>query len=177
MMNKGLEVLEAVHLFDIEIDRIEVVIHPQSIIHSMVEMGDGSIIAQLSEPDMRLPISYALNYPARGEYVFSPTSLYSLGSLTFRRPDRNAFPALDLAYRAGREGGTLPAVMNAANEVAGEAFLDGRIAFPQIMRLVTRVMNSHSSTSKPDLGGILAADRDARRKAQSLIDCQGEPLS
>ncbi len=177
MMNKGLEVLEAAHLFDIEIDRIEVVIHPQSIIHSMVEMGDGSIIAQLSEPDMRLPISYALNYPARGECVFSPTSLFSLGSLTFRRPDRNAFPALDLAYRAGREGGTLPAVMNAANEVAGEAFLDGRIAFPQIMRVVTRVMNSHSSTSKPDLGGILAADRDARRKAQSLIDCQDEPLS
>lgn len=136
MMNKGLEVLEARWLFDIPLDRIDVVIHPQSVIHSLVEMCDGSLLAQMSQPDMRLPISCALYYPERSPNVFQETVLPGLEPLTFFKPDRELFPALDLAYQAGRMGGTMPAVLNAANEEAGKAFLNERIPFLAIMDVV-----------------------------------------
>ncbi len=169
MMNKGLEVLEAHWLFGISLDRIEVVIHPQSVVHSLVETTDGSLLAQLSLPDMRLPISYALYYPERAPHPYRKTVLSELEGLTFRSPDRDTFPALDLALRAGREGGTLPAVLNAANEVAGTAFLAGQISFLQIMEVVEKVMDGHRVVVGPDLEGILAADRWARREAGEVI--------
>ncbi len=169
LMNKGLEVLEAHWLFGIPLDRIEVVIHPQSVIHSLVETTDGSLLAQLSLPDMRLPISCALYYPDRAPGPYRETVLTELEGLTFRRPDRELFPALDLALRAGRAGGTLPAVLNAANEVAGEAFLAGEIQFLEIMEVVEAVMDGHRLLREPDLEGILAADRWARREAEEVI--------
>ena len=169
MMNKGLEVLEAHWLFGLPLDRIEVIIHPQSVVHSLVETVDGSLLAQLSLPDMRLPISYALYYPERSPRSFRETDLSELEGLTFRRPDRRLFPALDLAYRAGREGGTMPAVMNAANEAAGEAFLSGEIPFLKIMEVVEAVMNDHRLVEAPDLEAILAADRWAREEAGRVI--------
>ncbi len=172
MMNKGLEVLEAHWLFGVPLDRIEVIIHPQSVIHSLVETTDGSLLAQLSLPDMRLPISYALYYPGRSPHPFRPTVLSRLEGLTFRRPERRLFPALDLAFRAGREGGTMPAVMNAANEVAGEAFLAGKIPFLEIMEVVEAVMNGHRVVDKPDLESILDADRRARERARAVISNQ-----
>src|SRR5205085_9142147 len=126
LFNKGLEMIEARWLFEIEMGRVQVIIHPQSVVHSMVEFVDGSIIAQLSTPDMCLPIQYALTYPARAASDRVQTNLAKLGSLTFEEPDRDRFPALDLARRAGEIGGTLPAVFNAANEVAVEAFINRR---------------------------------------------------
>ncbi len=169
MMNKGLEVLEAHWLFGLPLDRIEVIIHPQSVVHSLVETVDGSLLAQLSLPDMRLPISYALYYPARSPRSYRETDLSELEGLTFRRPDRRLFPALDLAYRSGREGGTMPAVINAANEAAGEAFLSGEIPFLKIMEVVEAVMNDHRLVEAPDLEAILAADRWAREEAGRVI--------
>lgn len=170
MMNKGLEVLEAHWLFSIPLDRIEVVIHPQSIVHSLVETTDGSLLAQVSLPDMRLPISYALYYPDRSPQSFRRTVLTDLEALTFRKPDRDLFPALDLAGRAGRVGGTLPAVLNAANELAGEFFLAGKIPFLKIMEVVEQVMDSHQVEEKPDLKAILKADRWARGKSEEIIE-------
>lgn len=172
MMNKGLEVLEAHWLFGMPLDRIEVIIHPQSVIHSLVETVDGSLLAQLSLPDMRLPISYALYYPERSPRACRETVLGELEGLTFRRPDRRLFPALDLAFRAGREGGTMPAVMNAANEAAGEAFLAGEIPFLEIMEVVEAVMDGHRVAADPDLGAILDADRWARERARAVISNQ-----
>ncbi len=169
MMNKGLEVLEAHWLFGLPLDRIDVVIHPQSIVHSLVEMSDGSLLAQLSRPDMRLPISYALYYPARAPHFFQETTLPGLEPLTFREPDRDLFPALDLAREAGSVGGTLPAVMNAANEIAGEAFLANKIPFTGIMEVVAGVMGEHEPVPALDLAAIMAADRRARRKTEEMI--------
>src|SRR2546427_295137 len=132
LFNKGLEMIEARWLFDVEIDRVSVVVHPQSVVHSMVEFIDGSVLAQLSTPDMCLPIQFALTYPERAPSARVQTNLAKLGSLTFEEPDLDRFPALTLARRAGEVGGTLPAVLNAANEVAVEAFVNRRINFPQI---------------------------------------------
>lgn len=165
LFNKGLEMIEARWLFDIEMARVDVVVHPQSIVHSLVEYVDGSMIAQLSTPDMCLPIQYALCYPDRQRSERVQTSLAKLGTLTFEEPDQDRFPALGLARRAGEVGGTLPAVFNAANEVAVDAFLAGRLSFPGITELVTRVMTQHRVVEHPSLEQILEADRGARREA------------
>ncbi len=167
LFNKGLEMIEARWLFDIEMPRVSVVVHPQSIVHSMVEYVDGSIIAQLSAPDMCLPIQYALTYPRRVGSERVQTNFAKIGSLTFEEPDTDRFPALGLARRAGEMGGTLPAVLNAANEVAVEAFCAGKISFPQITELVRRTMDAHQVAEKPDLQAILEADRWAREIAAS----------
>ncbi|MBI3879758.1 MAG: 1-deoxy-D-xylulose-5-phosphate reductoisomerase [Verrucomicrobia bacterium] len=165
LFNKGLEMIEARWLFDIEMARVDVVVHPQSVVHSMVEFVDGSMIAQLSTPDMCLPIQYALLYPERAKSDRVQTSLAKYGSLTFEEPDLDRFPALGLARRAGEVGGTLPAVLNAANEVAVEAFCQRKISFPQISALVKRVMDAHHVTAHPTLEQIIAADAWARAEA------------
>jgi 1-deoxy-D-xylulose-5-phosphate reductoisomerase len=165
LFNKGLEMIEARWLFDIEIGRVSVVVHPQSVIHSMVEFADGSILAQLSTPDMCLPIQYALTYPERAPNERVQTNLARLGSLTFEDPDPDRFPALDLARRAGEIGGTLPAVLNAANEVAVEAFANGRISFLQIPETVAQTLHAHQVVPHPTLDQILAADAWARKTA------------
>ncbi|HEY3856613.1 MAG TPA: 1-deoxy-D-xylulose-5-phosphate reductoisomerase [Verrucomicrobiae bacterium] len=165
LFNKGLEMIEARWLFDVEIGRVRVVVHPQSIVHSLVEFVDGSMIAQLSTPDMCLPIQYALTYPARIGSDRVQTNLAKLGQLTFEEPDREKFPALDLARKAAEAGGTLPAVLNAANEVAVSAFVERRISFPQISETVARVMNSHAVVTHPNLEQILQADAWARQEA------------
>ncbi|HEV2211665.1 MAG TPA: 1-deoxy-D-xylulose-5-phosphate reductoisomerase [Verrucomicrobiae bacterium] len=165
LFNKGLEMIEARWLFDVEIGRVSVVVHPQSVVHSLVEFVDGSMLAQLSTPDMCLPIQYALTYPQRAPSQRVHTSLAQLGSLTFEEPDPDRFPALDLARRAGEVGGTLPAVLNAANEVAVEAFINRRLTFTQIPELVRRTMERHEVVNHPSLEQILAADAWARRVA------------
>ncbi len=165
LFNKGLEMIEARWLFDIGIDRVGVVVHPQSIVHSMVEFVDGSMLAQLSTPDMCLPIQYALTYPERASSERVQTNLARLGSLTFEEPDVDRFPALGLARRAGEIGGTLSAVLNAANEVAVEAFVNGQINFPQITETVRRTMDRHQVVPHPALEQILEADAWARREA------------
>jgi len=162
LFNKGLEMIEARWLFDIEMARVGVVVHPQSVVHSMVEFVDGSIIAQLSTPDMCLPIQYALTYPARAASDRVQTNFAKLGRLDFEEPDLERFPALNLARRAGETGGTLPAVFNAANEVAVEAFCNRRITFDQIPGLVARVMEQHKVVEHPSLEQIVAADAWAR---------------
>jgi 1-deoxy-D-xylulose-5-phosphate reductoisomerase len=164
LFNKGLEMIEARWLFDIEIGRVRVVIHPQSIVHSLVEFVDGSMLAQLSTPDMCLPIQYALTYPERVGSDRVQTNLAKLGQLTFEEPDRERFPALDLARKAAEAGGTLPAVLNAANEMAVNAFVEGRIGFPQISEAVARIMARHSIVAAPRLEQILEADDWARRE-------------
>jgi 1-deoxy-D-xylulose-5-phosphate reductoisomerase len=165
LFNKGLEMIEARFLFDIEMSRVSVVVHPQSVVHSMVEFVDGCMLAQLSTPDMCLPIQYALTYPERACSDRVQTNLAKLGSLTFEEPDPERFPALDLARRAGEVGGTLPAVFNAANEVAVEAFVNGRINFPQISETVSQALNRHQVVPHPTLEQILAADAWARQEA------------
>lgn len=165
LFNKGLEMIEARWLFDIEMNRVDVVVHPQSVIHSMVEFVDGSILAQLSTPDMCLPIQYALTYPERVSSARVQTSFPKIGSLTFEEPDLERFPALNLAREAGTRGGTLPAVLNAANEVAVEAFCAGKISFPGITRLVSETMRAHSLVQNPSLEQILQADLWARQWA------------
>ncbi len=162
LFNKGLEMIEARWLFGIEMERVSVVIHPQSVVHSLVEFIDGSVLAQLSTPDMCLPIQYALTYPARVRSDRVQTNLAKLGSLTFEEPDHERFPALQLARRAGEAGGTLPAVLNAANEAAVAAFCDGRIGFDQISQSVARAMERPQLVSHPSLEQILAADTWAR---------------
>lgn len=169
LFNKGLEMIEARWLFDIGMDRVEVVVHPQSIVHSMVEFVDGSILAQLSTPDMCLPIQYALTYPHRATSQRVRTDFARLGQLTFEEPDTDRFPALLLARRAGETGGTLPAVLNAANEVAVEAFCARRISFPQITDTVRQVMDSHPVVEQPTLEQVLAADAGARAAAARII--------
>jgi 1-deoxy-D-xylulose-5-phosphate reductoisomerase len=165
LFNKGLEMIEARWLFDIEMARVKVVVHPQSVVHSMVEFVDGSMLAQLSTPDMCLPIQYALTYPERARSERVQTNLAKLGSLTFEEPDEERFPALGLARRAGEEGGTLPAVLNAANEVAVEAFIQKRINFPQITETVRRTMERHRVVPHATLDQILEADAWARAEA------------
>jgi 1-deoxy-D-xylulose-5-phosphate reductoisomerase len=165
LFNKGLEMIEARWLFDIEMARVGVVVHPQSIIHSMVEFVDGSLIAQLSTPDMCLPIQYALTYPTRAASDRVQTNFPKIGSLTFEEPDVERFPAIELARRAGEVSGTLPAVFNAANEVAVEAFVNRKINFLQITETVRRVMDTHKIVEHPTLEKILEADAWARQEA------------
>ena len=167
LFNKGLEMIEARWLFDVEMGRVGVVVHPQSVVHSLVEFVDGSMLAQLSTPDMCLPIQCALTYPERAASERVQTNLAKLGSLTFEEPDADKFPALDLARRAGEAGGTLPAVLNAANEVAVEAFVNRRIHFLQIAETVRRTMDRHNVVAHPAFEQILEADAWARREAAS----------
>jgi 1-deoxy-D-xylulose-5-phosphate reductoisomerase len=165
LFNKGLEMIEARWLFDVEMARVGVVVHPQSIVHSMVEFVDGSLIAQLSTPDMCLPIQYALTYPKRVASDRVRTDFPKIGTLTFEAPDPERFPALALARQAGEVGGTLPAVLNAANEIAVEAFVSRKISFPEITETVRRTMAAHQVVAQPSLTQILAADAWARRTA------------
>src|SRR5689334_7285103 len=169
LFNKRLEMIEARWLFDIEMGRVSVVVHPQSVVHSLVEFVDGSMLAQLSTPDMCLPIQYALTYPDRAPSERVQTDFAKLGSLTFEEPDEEKFPALNLARRAGETGGTLPAVLNAANEIAVEAFLQKRSNFPSIWGTVERVMDRHTPVAHPDLDAILRADQWARSEARRVI--------
>jgi 1-deoxy-D-xylulose-5-phosphate reductoisomerase len=174
LFNKGLEMIEAHWLFGIEMARVDVVVHPQSIVHSMVEFVDGSVLAQLSHSDMCFPIQYAVTWPDRVANTLPPLDFGKLQKLDFATPRFDDFPALNLARRAGEVGGTLPAVMNAANEVAVSAFLDRRIAFPRIWQLVEEVMNRHRSVANPNLDAILDADRWAR---ESTVGLTGAPLT
>jgi 1-deoxy-D-xylulose-5-phosphate reductoisomerase len=170
LMNKGLEVIEARWLFDVPLEMIEIVVHPQSIIHSLVEFQDGSVLAQLGIPDMRIPIAYALSYPARLPLQLKRLQLSQCGHLEFYEPDYNRFPALGLAFTALRQGGVMPAVLNGANEVAVEAFLDARINFPAIARIVALTMEKINNGSEDSLDDILAADLSARREAGKIIE-------
>ena len=165
LFNKGLEMIEARWLFDIEMARVGVVVHPQSIVHSMVEFVDGSLIAQLSTPDMCLPIQYALTYPARAASARVQTNFPKIGTLTFEEPDTERFQSILLARRAGEICGTMPAVLNAANEVAVDAFVNRKINFPQITETVRRTMDAHKVVAHPTLEQILEADAWARREA------------
>ncbi len=169
LMNKGLEVIEAKWLFDVEFDQIKVLVHPQSIIHSMVEFVDGAVMAQLGIPDMRIPIQYALSYPSRWPNDLPKLNLTEIAELTFEAPDLERFPSLKLAYQAGKSGGTMPTVLNAANEVAVARFLKREISFLDIPLTVESVMEKHNNISKPSLDDILEADRWAREKAQNII--------
>jgi 1-deoxy-D-xylulose-5-phosphate reductoisomerase len=169
MMNKGLEVIEAHWFFHVPPERIEIVIHPQGIIHSLVEYVDSSIIAQLSVPDMRIPIAYALSYPQRLATGLPGLNLAELNHLTFDPPDFEKFPSLKLAYEALERGGTLPAVLNAANEVAVEAFLQGKIGFSHIPQVVSATMNGHKTTPLRGVEDALEADHWAKEKALDFI--------
>jgi 1-deoxy-D-xylulose-5-phosphate reductoisomerase len=170
MMNKGLEVIEARWLFDLPPERIEVLIHSQSIIHSLVEYVDGSVIAQLSNPDMRVPIAHALGFPERIASGATPLDLAAIGQLSFERPDAGRFPCLDLAYSALRAGGTAPAVLNAANEVAVAAFLEGRLAYTAIPQVIEQVLARTPAAAADSLQGVLEADSAARRAAADGVE-------
>ena len=169
LMNKGLEVIEAHWLFGLPYEQIQVLVHPQSIVHSLVELVDGSVLAQLGPPDMRLPIQFALTFPERWPAPWPRLSLADVGSLTFAEPNKELFPCLSLAYAAGKEGGTMPAVLNAANEEAVEAFLQERIAFLDIPRVIGEVLETHQNKERPTIDDTLAADRWARRQAQHIM--------
>jgi 1-deoxy-D-xylulose-5-phosphate reductoisomerase len=169
LMNKGLEVIEAHELYGTSYDQIDVVVHPQSVVHSMVEFSDGSTIAQLSMPDMRLPIGYALGYPSRISTPFGRIDWTSLSRLDFEAPDRATFRCLDLAYAAGRAGGTAPAALSAANEVVVEAFLGGRIMWAQIANYVERVMERFNVTTPQSEDDVLAADAEGRQLAEEAL--------
>jgi 1-deoxy-D-xylulose-5-phosphate reductoisomerase len=169
LFNKGLEMIEAHWLFGVEMKRVEVVIHPQSIVHSMVEFADGSTLAQLSYSDMCFPIQYAVTWPDRVPNTLPPLDFSKLSKLEFFSPRYEDFPALNLARRAGETGGTLPAVMNAANEIAVAAFLDRQLGFPQIWRTVEEVMERHTAVAHPDLDAILRADQWAREEGTRFV--------
>jgi 1-deoxy-D-xylulose-5-phosphate reductoisomerase len=169
LFNKGLEMIEAHWLFGVEMNRVEVVIHPQSIVHSMVEFTDGSTLAQLSYSNMCFPIQYAVTWPDRVPNSLPPLDFSKVSKLEFSTPRYDDFPALNLARRAGETGGTLPAVMNAANEIAVAAFLERKVRFPEIWEIVEHVMNQHTPVAHADLDAILAADQWARAQAQGCI--------
>ncbi len=173
LFNKGLEMIEARWLFDVEIDRVGVLVHPQSVVHSMVEFVDGSILAQMSTPDMCLPIQYALTYPERVSSQRVHTDFVGLGALSFEEPDMEKFPALRLARCAAETGGTMPAVLNAANEIGVERFCAGRIRFDQISGLVSEIMDAHEVIQSPTLEEILAADAWARATAGQGVGSAG----
>src|SRR6266478_6461878 len=175
LFNKGLEMIEAHWLFGVEMRRVEVVIHPQSIVHSMVEFSDGSVLAQLSYSDMCFPIQYAVTWPDRVPNTLPPLDLGKLSELKFAQPRYDDFPALNLARRAGETGGTLPAVMNAANEIAVAAFLDRPVNFPRIWQVVEEVMNRHTRVAHPDLDAILRADQWARAEAARFVKSLNRP--
>ncbi|HXE79489.1 MAG TPA: 1-deoxy-D-xylulose-5-phosphate reductoisomerase [Vicinamibacterales bacterium] len=166
LMNKGLEVIEAHWLFGLPADRIDVVIHPQSIVHSLVELQDGSMLAQLGVTDMRLPIQYAFSYPERWSTPLPPLDLLSSGPFEFSAPDQSRFPCLGLAYRALQVGGSMPIVLNAANEVAVEAFLAGRLGFTGIHRVIERTMDAHRPIRESTLEAVREVDRWARSQAR-----------
>ena len=170
LFNKGLEMIEAHWLFGVEMQHVEVVIHPQSIVHSMVEFADGSTLAQMSYSNMCFPIQYAVTWPDRVPNTLPPLDFSKLSSLEFFTPRYEDFPALNLARRAGETGGTLPCVMNAANEVAVAGFLDRQVRFPDIWQIVGEVMNLHTSVAHPDLDAILQADQWARKEARGMLD-------
>ena len=174
MMNKGLELIEACLLFQTTPDRVRIVVHPQSVIHSMVQYVDGSVLAQLGQPDMRTPIAHALAWPERMSAGVEPLDFYTVGNLEFQAPDPERFPALRLAENAARRGGTAPAILNAANEVAVAAFLEGRIRFTQIAELVEAVVDRIAATDATDLDTILAVDRQARAAARDWITRRSE---
>jgi 1-deoxy-D-xylulose-5-phosphate reductoisomerase len=169
LMNKGLEVIEAHWLFDVELAKIEVLVHPQSIVHSLVEFVDGSVVAQLGIPDMRVPISYALSYPERLQTGLSRLNLSECRDLSFLEPDTARFPALQIAYEACRLGGCKPAVLNAANEVAVAAFLEGKIKFPEIARVVEKTVENGDLSDDTNIHTILEADRFARIESAAIV--------
>lgn len=169
MVNKGLEVIEAHHLFDIPYEKIEVLVHPQSIIHSMVCYVDGSILAHLGLPDMRIPIQYALSYPKKIQFNSKRLDFAELGSLTFENPDPKRFPCIELAYKAGKTGGSLPCVMNAANEIAVDAFLNEKISFLQIPELIAKAMDTHNVVLDFELNDILEIDIETRRRVKEWV--------
>ena len=169
LMNKGLEVIEARWLFDIDLAKIEVLVHPQSIVHSLVEFVDGSVVAQLGIPDMRVPISYALSYPERLDTGLSRLNLTECSNLSFLKPDTDRFPALQIAYEACRSGGCTPTVLNAANEIAVRAFLEGKLKFPEISQVVSETMNRTEYMNDNDIETILEADRQARNVSAEVV--------
>jgi 1-deoxy-D-xylulose-5-phosphate reductoisomerase len=173
LMNKGLEILEAMHLFGVTSDRIKVLVHPEAIIHSMVEFIDGVILAQLSVTDMRIPIQYALSYPERLPAEFGGVDFLKLKELKFYKPDFKKFPCLELAFEAARQMGTLPAVLNAADEVGVDYFLKGQIDFLSIPKVIAGVMRRHKNIREPELKDILEADSWARQEARQAIACAG----
>lgn len=170
MMNKGLEMIEAHWLFNVPAEKIQVVVHPQSVVHSLVQYVDGSVIAELGNPDMRTPIAHALAYPERIPSGVDPLDLFKIASLHFERPDFDRFPCLQLAYRALKEGDSSPATLNAANEIAVQAFFDGRIGFTAISRVIASVMDRAPETKLVSLTDVLAADAEARTIAESVIE-------
>lgn len=169
LMNKALEIIEAHFLFDIPYENIQVWVHPQSIVHALVEFSDRSVVAQLGLPDMRLPIQYALTYPERLDGGLPELSLDQMRSLTFEAPDRKRFPSLDFAYKAGRAGGTAPAVLNAANETAVQAFLEGKIRFMKIFEVVGKTLDAHEVKPMDGLDSVLEADRWARSTVEAKV--------
>jgi len=170
LMNKGLEVIEAKWLFDVDVDKIEVLVHPQSIVHSLVEFVDGSVVAQMGIPDMRIPIGYALSYPERLYTGLSRLDLAQCRDLSFLPPDGTRFPALDLAYEACTRGGTMPAILNAANEIAVAAFLAGRLSFPEITAVVAATMNQVPVDEAASVEAVIAADTNARQRAHAMVE-------
>jgi 1-deoxy-D-xylulose-5-phosphate reductoisomerase len=169
MFNKGLELIEAHHLFPVELDRIRILVHPQSVIHSLVEYRDGSTLAQLGPPDMRVPIASCLAWPRRIDTPMAPLDLAQIGNLSFEAPDEQRFPATRIAREAAQAGGAAPAVLNAANEVAVAAFLAGKIAFSEIAVIVERVLSGNMPTAPRSLEDVLAVDADARRSASETL--------
>lgn len=169
MMNKALEIVEARWLFDLDVSQIDVVIHPESVVHSLVEFRDGSTIAQVGHPDMRIPVRFALSYPEREDADVKGLDLPSLGKLTFYSPDIEKFPALRLGYTAAKAGGTMGAVMNGANEVAVRAFLEGQIGFLDIVEIVEEVMKAHKLVEAPDMEKIMEADAWTRKETRECI--------
>jgi len=169
LMNKALEVVEARWLFDLPAEKLGVVVHPQSIVHAMLELTDGSMLAHMGAPDMRLPIQYALCHPERAAGVSTELNLTALGGLEFHEPDAEAFPALELGFRVARQGGTSGAVLSAANEVAVAAFLAGDVAFTDIVALVEQVLDLHDCKESPDLAAVLAADEWARKECRRCL--------
>jgi 1-deoxy-D-xylulose-5-phosphate reductoisomerase len=170
LMNKGLEVIEAKHLFDVQTSQIEVIIHPQSILHSAVMFQDGSTIGQFSPPDMRIAIQYALSYPKRLRNSFPRLSFPQIQSLTFDKPDMEKFPCLEYGFKAAREGGTLPTVINAADEIAVKLFLDRKIKFTDIAKIIKKTMDGHKNIKNPSLEDILKADTQARTGARMISE-------
>lgn len=168
LMNKGLEVIEAYHLFEVPISKIEILIHPQSYIHALVQYDDGTMIAQLSNHDMRIPIHFALNYPHRVKNSFPRISLSKIGQLTFKKIDLKKFPSIELCLEAIQQGGTLPAALNASNEVAVNAFLNQGLKFKGIVKVVSMVMEKHENISNPSIQDIIIQDREARKLAEKI---------
>jgi len=170
LMNKGFEVIAAKWLFNLDWDKIDVIIHPQSIVHSLVEFVDGTVFAVLSDTDMKITVKYILTYPKRIKGALKTIDLIKIAKLTFLKPNEKKFPALRIARSAGRTGGTMPAVLNASNEIAVKAFLEGKISFPQIWQVCELVMRRHTLNTKPSISNVLKADNWARLEASSIIE-------